>query len=260
MVIKVNLLYLCQILKFHNFNFYMTDSLDILIPVFNEDEEINKTLALLLNNVKCDYNLNICYDYDEDPTLEIVKKKFPNNPKIKFIKNEATGFNGALITGIKRTNGNSVIVYMADDHENHNLIDQCIQKFNDGYDLVCPSRFIAGGKMEGNPIVKEILTRLASLFFQYFTTLPIKDSTNSFRLFSRKFLNKVNKFESSKGFTLSLELTAKAHRMGFEMIEIPSVWIERKIGESRFRLFKFLPPYIKWLFFIIQTSIFYRKK
>ncbi len=42
----------------------MTDSLDILIPVFNEDEEINKTLALLLNNVKCDYNLNICYDYD----------------------------------------------------------------------------------------------------------------------------------------------------------------------------------------------------
>ena len=80
---------------------------------------------------------------------------------------------------------------MADDHENHNLIDQCIQKFNDGYDLVCPSRFIAGGKMEGNPIVKEILTRLASLFFQYFTTLPIKDSTNSFRLFSRKFLNKV---------------------------------------------------------------------
>ena len=64
---------------------------------------------------------------------------------------------------------------MADDHENHNLIDQCIQKFNDGYDLVCPSRFIAGGKMEGNPIVKEkFLTRLASLFFQYFTTLPIK--------------------------------------------------------------------------------------
>ena len=35
---------------------------------------------------------------------------------------------------------------MADDHENHNLIDECIQKFNDGYDLVCPSRFIAGGK------------------------------------------------------------------------------------------------------------------
>ena len=40
---------------------------------------------------------------------------------------------------------------MADDHENHNLIDQCIQKFNDGYDLVCPSRFIEGGKMIGNP-------------------------------------------------------------------------------------------------------------
>ena len=75
MVIKVNLLYLCQILKFHNFNFFMTDNLDILVPVFNEDQEINTTLELLLNNVKCSYNLNICYDYDEDPTLDIIKKK-----------------------------------------------------------------------------------------------------------------------------------------------------------------------------------------
>ena len=43
----------------------------------------------------------------------------------------------------------------------------------DGYDLVCPSRFVKGGRMEGNPMVKEILTRLASIFFQYFTTFPI---------------------------------------------------------------------------------------
>ena len=37
-----------------------------------------KTLALLLNNVKCELNLNICYDYDEDPTLEIIKKDILN--------------------------------------------------------------------------------------------------------------------------------------------------------------------------------------
>ena len=147
---------------------------------------------------------------------------------------------------------------MADDQENYNLIDKCFEKFNNGFDLVCPSRFVKGGKMEGNPILKEILTRLASLFFQYFTTLPIKDSTNAFRLFSRKLLNQI-KFESNKGFTLSLEITAKAHRMGCKMYEIPSAWIERKTGKSRFKVFSFLPPYIKWLFYILKTSVFHRK-
>ena len=237
----------------------MSKKLDVLIPVFNEDQEIIKTLEQLLNNVKCNYDLNICYDYDEDPTLVIIKKKFPSNSKIKFIKNNSRGFNQALITAIKKTDGDAVMIYMADDHENFNIVDICFKKFNEGFDLVCPSRFIKGGKMEGNPVMKEILTRIASFFFQYFTTLPIKDSTNSFRLFSRKFLKKIENYESNKGFTLSLELTAKAHRMGLKMIEIPSIWKEREVGESRFKLLSFLPPYMKWLLYIIKTSIFHRK-
>ena len=127
----------------------------------------------------------------------------------------------------------------------------------EGYQIVCPSRFIKGGKMIGNPFFKALLTRLASFFLFNFTSFPIKDSTNSFRLFSRELINKVN-IESNKGFTLSLELTAKAHRLNYKMIEIPSTWIERGKGKSRFRLFSFILPYTKWLFYIIKTSIFYK--
>ena len=50
------------------------NQLDILIPVFNEDETIIKTLKNILFTVKYNYKILICYDYDEDPTLEIVKK------------------------------------------------------------------------------------------------------------------------------------------------------------------------------------------
>ena len=236
----------------------MNKHLDILIPVYNEDEVIIKTIKQIIDNVKCNYKIFVCYDYDEDPSLNIINKNFPENSKINFIKNKSKGFNQALISGIEKTQGDAVMVYMADDHENYQLIDDCYKKFNSGFDIVCPSRFIKGGKMEGNPFLKEILTRSASIFFQYFTTFPIKDSTNAFRLFSRKLLNEI-KFESEKGFTLSLEITAKGHRKGLNMIELPSVWIERKTGQSRFRLFSFLPPYIKWLFYIIKTSIFFKK-
>ena len=63
------------------------NQLDILIPVFNENETIIKTLENILINVKCRYKILICYDYDEDPTLKIIKENFPNNLKIdgKFL-------------------------------------------------------------------------------------------------------------------------------------------------------------------------------
>ena len=66
--------------------------------------------------------------------------------------------------------------------------------------------------MIGNPLLKGSLTRMASFFLFNFTTFPIKDPTNSFRLFSRELINKV-KIESGKGFTLSLKLTEEQVKM-----------------------------------------------
>ena len=236
----------------------MNKKLDILIPVYNESQVIVKTIKQILDNVKCNYEICICYDYDEDPTLDIIEKNFKDNSKINFTKNNSKGFNQALISGINKTQGDAVLIYMADDHENYELVDKCYDKFKAGFDVVCPSRFIEGGKMEGNTFIKKILTRLASFFFNYFTTFPIKDSTNAFRLFSRALLKKID-FESNKGFSLCFEITAKAHRLGYKIIEVPSIWIQRKQGESRFKIFSFLPPYMKWLFYIIKTSIFFKK-
>ena len=230
---------------------------DILIPVFNENETIIKTLKNILSTVKYNYNIFICYDYDEDPTLKIIKENFNDNSKIIFIKNSSRGFNSALISGFTHSKGKAVVFYMADDHINHNTINLCYEKFKEGYQVICPSRFMKGGKMVGNPILKSFLTRLASFFLFYFTSFPIKDSTNSFRLFPRDLLDKI-KIESNKGFTLSLELTAKAHRLKYKITEIPVMWKEREKGKSRFKLFSFLMPYTKWLFYIINTSIFYR--
>ena len=231
--------------------------LDILIPVFNEDETIVKTIENIFSAVKYDYKIIICYDYDEDPTLKIIKESFPHNSKIVFVKNFAQGFNNALISGFKSSTAKAVLVFMADDHINHNIINLCYEKFTEGYQVVCPSRFIKGGKMTGNPFLKGIITKLVSFFLFNFTSFPIKDSTNSFRLFSKELINKV-KIESNKGFTLSLELTAKAHRLGYKITEIPTIWVERNKGKSRFKLFSFILPYTKWLYYIVKTSIFYK--
>ena len=231
------------------------NELDILIPVFNEDETIVTTIKNILSVVNCNYRILICYDYNEDPTLKIIKENFPHNLKMVFVKNFSQGFNNALISGFKSTTAEAILFFMADDHINHNMINLCYEKFKQGYHVVCPSRFIKDGKMIGNSFLKGLLTRLVSFFLFYFTSFPIKDSTNSFRLFSKELIDKV-KIESKKGFTLSLELTAKAHRLGYAITEIPTTWMEREKGKSRFKLILFVLPYMKWLFYIIRTSIF----
>ena len=231
--------------------------LDILIPVYNEDETIVKTLKNIFLTLNLNYKILICYDYDEDPSLKIIKKNFPNNSNIIFVKNFSRGFNNALISGFKRITAKAVVIFMADDHINHGTINLCYEKFKEGYDVVCPSRFVKGGKMIGNPPVKAFLTKLTSFFLYNFTSFPIKDPTNSFRLFSSEIINEVQ-IESGKGFTLSLELTAKAHRLNYKITEIPVTWMEREKGKSRFKLISFILPYTKWLLYIITTSIFYR--
>ena len=231
------------------------NELDILIPVFNEDETIVKTIKNIKSVVKYNYNILVCYDYDEDPTLKIIRENFLDDYKIVFVKNFSQGFNNALISGFKSSEAKAVLIFMADDHINHNMINSCYEKFKDGYHVVCPSRFIKGGKMIGNPFLKGLIAKLVSFVLFNFTSFPIKDSTNSFRLFSKELINRLE-IESNKGFTLSLELTAKAHRLNYKMLEIPTVWMERDKGKSRFKLVAFILPYAKWFFYIIKTSIF----
>ena len=138
-----------------------------------------------------DYNFEIliCYDFDEDKTLNILKENFKNNPKIRYIKNKSRGFNLALITGIEISDADA-INYMADDHNNSKLINRIFEKYNEGYH-VSSKQICTKWKYERVPFLKGVLTKLASFIIFNFSTFPIKDATNSFRLFSRELLSQL---------------------------------------------------------------------
>ena len=96
------------------------------------------------------------------------------------------------------------------------------------------------------------------LQLHYFSSIPVRDASNGFRLFSRKLLNSV-KIESNLGFAYSLELLAKCNRMGLKIKEIPAQWEERSKGSSRFKILKWLPDYLRWYFYGLGTT-WLRKK
>ena len=144
---------------------------------------------------------------------------------------------------------------MADDFENIKLINRMVDLIEAGNDVVVPSRFIIGGKMLGAVKIKEIVTRVGSHLVYYLARIPVKDSTNAFKMFSANTASKI-KFDSTMGFTFSLELVSKAHFLKLKIIEIPSTWIEIKNRKSNFKMLKWIPYYIYWLLYSMFKNYF----
>lgn len=232
--------------------------LTIIVPVYNEAEGIIPFLDSLRESVKTKFELMLCYDHDDDTTLKVIDN-YQTSFKIHKVKNIGVGPHQAVLTGFEKATTSAVLVMTADDDYNAPIIDKMFYHFEQGADIVCPSRFTSGGFMEGCPLIKAILVRTASFSLYHFARFPIHDATNGFRLFSKDLINIID-IESTQGFTYSIELTAKAHRLGRKIVEVPAKWIERKTGSSRFRVFKWLLPYLRWYFYIFATNYLFRGK
>ena len=107
-----------------------------------------------------------------------------------------------------------------------------------------------GGHQKGGPVLKQLLSRCAGLSLYYLAGLPTHDATNSFKIYSKKFLRHT-KIESDGGFELGIELTVKGHFSGYKVTEVPTTWTYLS-KESRFYLKKWLPKYVKWYFFALK--------
>ena len=228
--------------------------LDIIVPIFNEGEQIIKLFKLFEQKMKIQFSVYLCYDTNEDNVFdykeELANFKFP----INLMKNISTGPCSAVVTGLKESKSDCKIVYPADDFINVELLNTMYKKFLDNNaDIVVASRFVKGGAMTGCPIIKSILIKLASNSLNLLSSIPVKDASNGFRLFSRRLINAV-KIESKKGFAYSLELLVKCNRLKFKISEIPAIWVERCEGSSRFKIFKWLPQYLKWYFYGLGTT------
>ena len=231
--------------------------LDIIIPVYNEGENIIQIIKALKDEIICDFRILICYDSESDKTLNLIKNNKIIDNEILLIKNPKEGPNTAIIEGINSSKAEIILVFMADDFENVKLINSMVNLIESGNDLVIPSRFISGGKMLGAKKIKKMITVVGSYLICYLARIPFRDCTNAFKMFSTDVKNKI-KLESTTGFTYALELTTKSYLLKLKIIEIPSVWIEVKNRKSNFKIYKWLPYYIYWLIYSMLRNLFRR--
>jgi dolichol-phosphate mannosyltransferase len=228
-------------------------TLDVTIPVYNEGANILTVLTALQRELRTLSRVLICYDSEEDDTLAAVRQGWKGPLPVEFVRNRCRGAHGAVMTGLRSSTAPFALVFPADDDYNASMLEAMVAKAIEGHEVVCASRFMPGGSMVGCPWLKAFLVRTAAFTLHRLAGVPTHDATNGFRLFSRRVIDTIP-VESTQGFTYSLEWLVKAHRLGWPIAEVPAQWFERQHGQSRFKVLRWIPAYLRWYFYAFATT------
>src|SRR5579871_3510827 len=228
--------------------------ISLVVPVFNEAENIRAFLRDVEANVAEPHETLLVYDFPGDTTLPAVAAMEPPCPSVRLVHNTlGRGVLNALKAGLAASRGDVVVVMMADRSDDARDVGAMAKLVRGGADVVAGSRYVRGGRQEGGPWLKRTLSRLAGMSLHYLAGLPVHDATNNFRAYSRRVVEQIP-VESAAGFSVALELTLKAHWKGWRVAEVPTTWRDRTAGASRFRLWAWMPHYLRWYFKALRRA------
>ena len=227
----------------------------VIVTAYNEGEQIVTCLDRIMEAVSLPCEVLVVYDSPDDSTAPYVEKYAAAEPRVQpTLNGYGPGPARAIRYGIDQARANVVVVTMADGCDDPQQIDQLTRLVERGVVVAAASRYARGGQQVGGPPLKRTLSRLAGLSLHWFARVGTRDATNSFKAYDRHFVQQVG-IESDSGFEVGLELVAKAKRLRLPIAEVPTIWLDRSLGVSNFKLAAWLPRYLKWYFFAFGPKL-----
>jgi dolichol-phosphate mannosyltransferase len=220
----------------------------VIIPAFDEGKNIQKAIQDLIVLYNSSINVLVVVDFKDDSTVNNFNKltNKPGTYKI-LVQTYGSGPANAIRFGIDQARTDCIVVMMADGSDDARAIHELSNLVSRGVAVACASRYMSGGQQIGGPRFKQFLSRSAGRIVYSLAGVGTHDPTNSFKAYSKSFLEKV-KIESRSGFEIGIELVSKAHRLRLPVAEIPTIWLDRTEGSSKFLLAKWAPKYLPWFF------------
>jgi dolichol-phosphate mannosyltransferase len=218
----------------------------VVIPAYNEGDAIVPVLDRLFEAVTLDCEVLVVVDFEQDPTVSVVKEYALAQPRLRAVVNTyGRGPANAIRFGIDVAAAPVVVVTMADGCDDPRQIDDLTRLVERGVVVAAASRYMPGGQQVGGPLLKSVLSRSAGRSLYMFARIGTRDATNSFKAYSRDFVQEVG-IDSRDGFEIGLELTAKARRLRLPVAEVPTIWLDRQAGLSNFKVAAWIPKYLRW--------------
>jgi glycosyltransferase involved in cell wall biosynthesis len=219
----------------------------IVIPAYNEGENIIAGLDRIVDEVTSDFELLVVVDTATDTTIPVVDA-YRDNRVRTLVQTYGRGPANAIRFGIDSAAAPTTVVTMADGCDDPQQIDELVRLVERGVVVAAASRYMAGGQQVGGPRFKAFLSRTAGRSLYWFAGVGTRDATNSYKAYNTDFVRRVG-IDSRDGFEIGLELAAKARRHRQPVAEIPTIWLDRTFGQSNFKMSKWIPKYLRWYFY-----------
>jgi dolichol-phosphate mannosyltransferase len=216
----------------------VSDSI-VIIPTYNEKENIERMIRTIFHLTK-QFHILIVDDNSPDGTAGIVKKIQKEFSEQLFIveRSGKLGLGTAYLTGFKWALANNYeYIFEMDADFSHNpddLMGLYLACSEGGADLAVGSRYISGINVINWPLKRVLMSYMASKYVRMVTGMKIMDTTAGFKCFRRAVLDQLdlNRIKM-KGYGFQIEMKFKTWRMGFNIVEVPIIFTDRKEGASK---------------------------
>lgn len=211
--------------------------LSIVIPSYNEEKRIGKTLDDIIKHLK-EKNIKaeiiVSDAMSKDKTKEVVEEKSKNFDNLIFLPApEAAkhGYKGAAVKkGMLKAVGKYQMFLDADDATPFWQVDKLLEKI-DKYDIVVASRYLKDSKLiPPRGFLRTIVSRGGNILINFVLRIPLKDTRCGFKMFKKEVSREIFSKQLVPSFGFDDEVFVIARQQGFKIIEVPVEWHE--IGES----------------------------
>ncbi|MEN2998189.1 MAG: glycosyltransferase family 2 protein [Brevinematia bacterium] len=234
--------------------------LSVIMPVFNGErfiventervEELVK--SYILKDLIDDYEILVVDDGSSDRTLELLRERFGDSEKVIIVENKFNQGKGfALKNGFFNSSGDVIVMIDSDLDIPPEQIENLLQEFKNGYDVVITSKFEKGSQLR-YPIFRKFVSFAFYLLAKILFGLPFKDTQTGLKLFRREVLEVCLSRMVVKRFAFDLELLLVAYRYNFSIKSIPVRINYRSSG--------FIKPGVLVMSLVDTLAIFYRLK
>ena len=243
----------------------MQHSAVVIIPTYNERENIERTVTALLKVFRdiTGWQLRILVvdDTSPDKTYEVVHELHKVHPEVELLLNKKKrGLGGAYLVGMAHAFGpmGAEVVFEFDADLSHDAtkIPLFLKEIEQGADMVLGSRYMPGGGIPQNwGWHRKLLSGLGNIVIMVvFTRFTIRDWTSGYRAITKRVYEAVHAYlhsERFSGYTFQIGFLYRAVQLGFTIKQIPYVFADRIKGYS-----KIGPEYIKNnLLFIFRVRL-----
>lgn len=202
--------------------------LSIVLPVFNEEENIEKVLKSIFDFtplVANDFEIVVVDDGSRDSTDKILKILANNNPHLKVITHyKNLGYGSALFSGVKACQYPLIFLMDADRQFNISEIMKLLPYIGQS-DIVIGSRLL-----RRDQLYRIIMGKVYNLLICVLFKIKIKDITCGFKLIKRTIFNKIEL--KSRGGFINAEILIKAKMLGYSIKEVAISHFPRRGGRQ----------------------------